>query len=80
MKTAISIPDDIFSAAEQLAKRVGYSRSELYTSAIAAYLKEHRGRGVTERLNEVYAEEEEASLLDPVHQALQAYSLAQDEW
>lgn len=80
MKTAISIPDDIFSAAEQLAKRVGYSRSELYTSAIAAYLKEHRGQGVTERLNAVYTEKEEASQLDPVHHALQAYSLTQEEW
>ena len=39
MKTAISIPDEIFLAAEQLAKRIGSSRSELYATALAAYLK-----------------------------------------
>lgn len=82
MKTAISIPNDIFSAAEQFAQRSGLSRSELYTTAIAAYLKDHGRRSITERLNEVYAAEEEAaaSQLDPVQQALQFHSIDQEDW
>lgn len=80
MKTAISIPDPVFRAAEQLAKRTGMSRSELYSVAIAQYVKAHRGVGVTERLNEVYGEEEGLSLLDPVTDALQLLSLPRDEW
>jgi metal-responsive CopG/Arc/MetJ family transcriptional regulator len=54
MKTAISIPDPVFEAAERLAQRLGKSRSELYTTAIRDYLKEHRDEDVTERLNEIY--------------------------
>lgn len=82
MKTAISIPDDIFSAADQFAQRSGLSRSELYTTAIVAYLKDHSRQSVTERLDEVYADEEAAvsSQLDPVHQALQLQSIAQKDW
>jgi len=38
MKTAISLPDEVFRAAERLAKRLKKSRSELYRDAIQAYL------------------------------------------
>lgn len=34
MKTAISIPDKVFRSADALARRLGISRSELYTTAI----------------------------------------------
>lgn len=80
MKTAISIPDPVFRAAEQLAKRTGMSRSKLYTAAIAQYVEARRGKGVTEQLNEVYGEEEDLSLPDPVIAALQLHSLPRDEW
>lgn len=80
MKTAISIPDPIFRAAERLAKRTRKSRSELYTAAVAQYVEMHQGAGVTERLNEVYGEEEKLSLLDPIINALQLSSLPRDEW
>jgi hypothetical protein len=33
MKTAISVPDDMFEEADRLAKRLGKSRSQLYTAA-----------------------------------------------
>ena len=77
MKTAISIPDDVFEAAERLARRLGKSRSELYTAAIRTYLERHRGAGVTERLNAIYGPEPE---LDLVLRVLQARSIPKDEW
>ena len=81
MKTAISIPDSVFQAAERLAKRTRISRSELYTTAISEYVETHSKQGVTERLNEVHGEEtEEVSTFDPVLTALQLYSLPRDEW
>ena len=45
MKTAISIPDETFEAAETLAGRLGLSRSELYATAVAEYLARHRTAG-----------------------------------
>lgn len=78
MKTAVSLPDPLFEAAEQEARRLGMSRSELYATAIQAYLSTHRNEGVTEALNRVY--HEEPSGLDPVVAAIQAASLSRDEW
>jgi len=54
MKTAISIPDDVFEAAEAAARRTGMSRSHLFVEAVRLFLKLHGAKGVTERLNEVY--------------------------
>jgi metal-responsive CopG/Arc/MetJ family transcriptional regulator len=78
MKTAVSLPDPLFEAADQLARRLGISRSELYAAALVEYLRSHRDEGVTEALNRVYQDED--SSLDPVLEALQTASLSRDEW
>jgi predicted transcriptional regulator len=49
MKTAISVPDDIFNRAEALAKRQGRSRSEVYSTAVREYVARHSPDDVTER-------------------------------
>ncbi len=80
MKTAISIPDAIFEAAEQLAKRKGLSRSELYVQAVAAYLQAHRHDDVTELLNQVHGPEGEDSHVEPAILTLQRRSLSKETW
>ena len=78
MKTAISIPNSIFEAAERFAQRLGVSRSQLYTTAVSEYLRENRHEQITEKLNEVYAKE--PSHLDPVLYDLQSASLDERDW
>ena len=78
VKTAISIPDKVFRSAETLAKRLGISRSELYSTAIAEFLSKHQGRHITARLDAVYAEED--SSLSPNIIRLQTKSLTHEEW
>jgi metal-responsive CopG/Arc/MetJ family transcriptional regulator len=78
MKTAISIPDPVFQAAEEAAKRLSMSRSELYSKAVEEYLATHCRDDVTAKLNEVYGEE--ASGLDPVMVEMQARSLGEGPW
>ena len=56
MKTAVSIPDDVFQKAERLARRMKKSRSELFSNALAEYVARHAPDHVTERMNEVCAE------------------------
>lgn len=80
MKTAISIPDAIFAAAERLAKQLGVSRSELYREALGAFLHSHRQEGVTEALNEVYGPDGDNSHVDPVLDSMQMRSLGEEEW
>ena len=41
MKTAISIPDPLFERADQLAQKLGKSRSQLYRDALDEYLARH---------------------------------------
>ena len=53
MKTAISLPDDVFQAAERHAKRTRKSRSQLYAEALAEYLARHAPDEVTEAMNRV---------------------------
>jgi metal-responsive CopG/Arc/MetJ family transcriptional regulator len=78
MKTAISIPDDVFQAAEELSKRLGMSRSELYAKAVATFVKSHKGTRVKETLDAIYGTED--SRLDPALMALQALSLPKEDW
>ena len=51
MKTAISIPDDIFAEAEELARRLSMSRSKLYSRAVREYVARHSADQVTEKLD-----------------------------
>ncbi|MBI4543527.1 MAG: hypothetical protein HY705_10915 [Gemmatimonadetes bacterium] len=53
MKTAISLPDDLFRAAERQAKRAQKSRSQLYAEALAEYLARHGPDEVTDAMNRV---------------------------
>ena len=78
MKTAISLPDEIFESADALAERLGLSRSELYATAVAEYLAKHRDEDVTSRLNDVFADE--PSGVDPAIRSAQARSVGSAEW
>ena len=80
MKTAISVPDELFEAADRLARRLGSSRSELYATAIYEFLERHKFQGVSERLDAVYADEPQVSELDPVLDALQHKALPREDW
>ena len=78
MKTAISVPDDLFREADAFAKRHGASRSKLYSDAMAEYLAKRRRADITARLNEVYSRE--SSRLDPALRRAQAKSIGPSDW
>jgi metal-responsive CopG/Arc/MetJ family transcriptional regulator len=78
MKTAISVPDEVFTRAEVFARRRHMTRSALFALAVDEYVQHHRADDVTRRLNEVYPKED--STLDPVLEQLQALSLPKEEW
>lgn len=78
MKTAISIPDPLFQAAELLAKEQGISRSELYSTAIRDYVSQHKNHKITEALNAIYSVE--SNSLDSNLETLQTQSTSKEEW
>ena len=57
MKTAISIPDDVFQEAERLAAALKQSRSQLYSRAVREYVARHSADSVTAALDSVCAVE-----------------------
>ena len=56
MKTAVSIPDDVFKGAERLARRTGKSRSQLFSDALREYVARHAAEELTEAMDRVCAE------------------------
>ncbi len=56
MKTAVSVPDDVFAQAEVLARRSGRSRSDVYSAALREYVARHAPDEVTEALDRVVRE------------------------
>lgn len=74
MKTAISVPNPVFEQAEELARHLRISRSELYTQALRELLTAYRDGEITAKLDEVYAAE--SSDLDPMLARLQASAVS----
>jgi len=56
MKTALSIPDDVFKQGERLARRLHTSRSQLYARALADFVVQHEDDTITSAMNEVIGE------------------------
>ena len=56
MKTAVSIPDEVFEKAERLARRARRSRSEVFSAALREYVARHAPDEVTEAMNRVWDE------------------------
>ncbi len=58
MKTAISIPDEIFREIERFSKEHRYSRSEVFVMAVKEFLEKLKSKELFNALNEVYSEPE----------------------
>ena len=80
MKTAISIPDELFEAGERIARRLGLSRSALYQRALARFIDQYSNQVIGERLDTVYRAAGKESELDPILERLQTATLEPEEW
>lgn len=78
MKTAISLPDDLFERAERLASKMKKSRSQVYADALAEYVARHSPELVTEGWNETCEEAGEAA--DSFVEAASRQVLERSEW
>jgi len=78
MKTAISIPDDLFQAAEVLAAELNQSRSQLYSRAVREYIARHSGDSITAALDAVCALESDGG--SDFVRAASEQALKRTEW
>ena len=56
MKTAVSIPDELFHRADELARALGKSRSQVYREALAEYVLRRDPESLTSELDQVLAD------------------------
>lgn len=78
MKTAISIPDDVFEKAEYFAKKHGMSRSQLYVIALQRFISSPK-QALLDQLNQVYSDEPNLGR-DPATERAALIDLPRDEW
>lgn len=78
MKTAISLPDQLFRLGETAARKLRMSRSELYATALKEFLERRESSKITKRINKVYSKE--PSKLDPALHSAQMHSLEKEDW
>jgi hypothetical protein len=79
VKTAISIPDDLFQAADKLARKLKISRSELYQLAVTHFLQQHGSDVVRESLDHVYSRKSNRGL-DPLIRAIGEQIIKEEDW
>jgi metal-responsive CopG/Arc/MetJ family transcriptional regulator len=58
MKTALSIPNEIFREVEKFAKEHHYSRSEVFVIAVKEFLKKLESKKLLDALNTAYSDVE----------------------
>jgi metal-responsive CopG/Arc/MetJ family transcriptional regulator len=78
MKTAVSIPDDVFESAERLARSTKKSRSQVFSDALRDYVAKHAADDVTEAMNQVC--DEVGASMDPFIAAAGRRTLERSEW
>ncbi len=81
MKTAVSIPDDVFERADRLAAERRVTRGQLYAEALRRYLVSAESQSnddITARLNAVY--DSEGSKMDPALLRAQAAAIGPGDW
>lgn len=80
MKTAVSVPDDVFAGAERLARRAGRSRSDVYSAALREYVARHEPELVTDEIDKTISELGDEGLMDGFVLAAASRTLSTTEW
>ena len=80
MKTAISLPDELFEAVERLVKRSGRHRSELYAEALREYVARHSEDEVTKALDAALVQIEDSEADKQFVRAAAYHTLKNVEW
>jgi len=78
MKTAISVPDDVFKLSEKLAKKLKISRSAVFAMGVKKLNDELDKEAMIARINKVC--EEVDTSLDPVLKEYTRKKLREVEW
>lgn len=80
MKTAVSVPDDVFQRADHFARQTGRSRSEVYSAALREYVARHAPDELTEAMDRAVGALGEAATADDFVRAAANRRIEQADW
>ncbi len=80
MKTAVSIPDAIFERAERVAKKLGVSRSELFTRALERFVESHRASEIRASYDRAFGAESGPDEMSELAASSAKRALREVEW
>jgi len=78
MKTAISVPDEVFELSDRLAKKLKVSRSAVFAMGVKKLGEDFDGEEITRNLNAYYSNNR--AEIDPVIVQMAVLSLPKEEW
>jgi hypothetical protein len=78
MKTAISVPNDVFELSERLAKKLKVSRSKIFAMGVEKLGKEHDEEEIIANINRVC--EKVDTSLDPAVRQYQSRTAKRENW
>ena len=78
MKTALSIPDSLFKAAEEFAAKEKVSRSQLYSRAMEQYLAVRKKEAMREQMREALLHIDQTP--DPAWEEVRRQAFLRSEW
>jgi len=82
MKTAISIPDDLFTTVKEMSKKLNISRSQFFVEAAKDYITRQKNKEIFDALNKVYSEIDTKQEVELRKQSKKYYSkqLETEKW
>lgn len=80
MKTAVSMPDDVYEQAQRCAKKLGISRSELVTRALRRFLEDEQAAAIRASYDEAFGPGTGDDDLGKLRRKAARSALAKVEW
>jgi metal-responsive CopG/Arc/MetJ family transcriptional regulator len=80
MKTAISVPDEVFNQVGAQASELGISRSEFFSRAARRYLAELAAQSVTNQINQALDVSDADDTYELAMEAGRRVLAAEDDW
>jgi metal-responsive CopG/Arc/MetJ family transcriptional regulator len=80
MKTAISLPNDIYAQATRRAAELGISRSEFFARAARRYLDELASQSLTQQIDKALQAADDDSDAAAAAAAGRSYLTGRDDW
>jgi metal-responsive CopG/Arc/MetJ family transcriptional regulator len=82
VKTAVSLPESLFTRIDKLAREMKVSRSRVFVLALESFVRDYQDRRLFDQINEAYRDEPQTEAEQTALKQIrtQHWRVAQGEW